>query len=403
MRVLTFGWEFPPHNSGGLGVACEGLAKALAQNGVDVLFVLPKKIPVSSDELELIFADNGTIHARYAKSELYAYKSTERTVSRDGEEQRSVVIEGSLIDEVKAYGEAGADIAESEEFDIIHAHDWLSYCAGIQAKKATGKPLVVHVHATEYDRTGGHGVNEAVFHIEQQGMKYADRVVTVSGYTKSIVVEKYGIDGDKIDVVHNGVDTEYPKRHPPALSQLKEAGKKIVLFLGRKTIQKGPDYFLAAAKRALEVRDDIYFVMAGSGDMENDLIEMAADLGISDKVIFADFLRGDDVDRMYQTADVYVMPSISEPFGITPLESLMNETPVIISKQSGVSEVLTHALKVDFWDTEELANKIIASLTYDTLHSTLRENGCQELESITWDRAAKTTIGTYQQMLLNNS
>lgn len=399
MRVLTFGWEFPPYNSGGLGVACKGLVTALSGRGLDVLFVLPKKIPTNEEPFQILFATEGSLTRKEVQSELYPYIGSAHVSEKTKKSKRSAVIKGSLIDKVKQYGEAAKDIAREEDFDLIHAHDWLSFWAGIKAKEVSGKPLVVHVHATEFDRTAGQGVNEAVFEIEQQGMMGADKVITVSNYTKKIANREYNIPAEKIDVVHNGVDLSEAKELPPVLEEIKSKGNSIVLFLGRKTIQKGPDYFLKAAKRILETRDDIYFVMAGSGDMENMLIEEAARAGMASHFIFTDFLRGDDVHRVYQSADVYVMPSVSEPFGITPLEAVMNGTPVVISKQSGVSEVLTHALAVDFWDIEEMANKIVAAVDYDALNGALVENGQKQLEHISWDRAAEKCISTYQTIV----
>jgi len=283
----------------------------------------------------------------------------------------------------------------TERFDVIHAHDWLTYPAGMMLKAITGKPLVCHIHATEFDRSGEH-INQGVYDIERAGMHCADRVIAVSRLTKAIMHSKYGVDDFKIDVVYNGVaqDGIQPQRGAAI-----EQGDRIVLFLGRITMQKGPEYFIEAAKRVLEQEDRVKFVVAGSGDMAVRMIEHAAAIGIGHKVLFTGFLRGRDVDRVYQMADCYVMPSVSEPFGIAPLEAMRNDVPVIVSKQSGVAEVLTHALKVDFWDTDEMANKIVAVLRYPPLSQTLREHGRFELRSLNWDGAAEKCVKVYARAM----
>jgi glycosyltransferase involved in cell wall biosynthesis len=299
----------------------------------------------------------------------------------------------NLFEEVKRYALAARKIAEQESFDVIHAHDWLTFLAGIEAKKVSKKPLVTHVHATEFDRTGMQGVNQHVYDIEKQGMEAADAVTPVSHFTKELIVKHYGINPDKIHVVHNAVEFENADIEPHKLPQ------KTVLFLGRVTIQKGPDYFIDAAKKVLEVYPDVRFVVAGSGDMETDMIEKASHYGIGDKVLFTGFLRGPDIDRAYRMADVYVMPSVSEPFGLTPLEAIKNGTPAIISKQSGVSEVLKNALKVDFWDVNELANKICGVLKHKALKEELLAHEQHELGQISWDKSADTCHDVYRRVL----
>jgi len=402
MRVLTFGWEFPPHNSGGLGVACQGLSEALADAGVQQVFVLPKQIPTAETDFPIVFADITEVDPKTRRTNHTAYASGNATNETESGRKRtdsSPESDSTLLAEVNEYGKKATSIAQTHSYDLIHAHDWLSYKAGIAAKEVSNVPLVVHVHATEYDRTAGRTGNDAVEAIEKRGMERADRVITVSGYTRSVVLKEYDIDPSKVDVVHNGIETQSPPNLSPALQELKDAGNAIVLFLGRKTIQKGPDYFLKAAERILQQRDDIYFVMAGSGDMEEQLIRQAAEMGIAKHVLFADFLRGDDVDRMYQSADVYVLPSVSEPFGITPLESLMNGTPTVISNQSGVSEILENTLSVDFWDIDDMANKIVAAAMYDGLNNALAKNGKKELQKITWERAAQKCKRTYASVV----
>jgi glycosyltransferase involved in cell wall biosynthesis len=279
-------------------------------------------------------------------------------------------------------------------FDCIHAHDWMTFPAGIALAAVSGKPLVVHVHSTEFDRSG-ENIDQRVYNIERRGMHAATRIVCVSNLTQSICVRRYGVDPKKTDVVYNGIDSEAAQPHAEGGGDRIESKDRIVLFLGRITMQKGPEYFIRAAKRVLEKNPDAKFVVAGSGDMAIRMIEEAAYLGIGSRVLFTGFLRGRDVDRVFRMADVYVMPSVSEPFGIAPLEAMRNDVPVIISKQSGVSEVLTHALKVDFWDIDEMANKIVAVLRHPPLGQTLREHGSFELRRLTWDGAAQRCVGVY--------
>ena len=302
---------------------------------------------------------------------------------------------GDLFAEADRYARLVVSQVRGEKFDAIHAHDWLTFPAGAALAAASGRPLVVHVHSTEFDRSG-ENVNKRVFDVERRGMHAAMRVVCVSELTRSIVIRRYGIDPAKVDVVYNGIDADEFQPEPGEQIASKD---KIVLFLGRITMQKGPEYFIAAAKRVLEKIPNAKFIMAGSGDMELRMIELAAHLGIGHRVLFTGFLRGSDVDRMYQMADCYVMPSVSEPFGIAPLEAMRNDVPVIISRQSGVSEVLTHALKVDFWDIDDMANKIVAVLRHPPLGQTLRSHGAFELRRLTWDGAAKKCEDVYTRMI----
>ncbi|MGA1467622.1 MAG: glycosyltransferase [Phycisphaerales bacterium] len=305
---------------------------------------------------------------------------------------------GDLVAEADRYARFCVDAAQDVEFDVIHAHDWLTYPAGLTLSRMTGKPLVVHVHATEFDRSGEH-VNQAVYNIERRGMHGAARVITVSMLTRNIAVNRYGVNPAKIDVVYNGVDLE------PSAAGLQPIGQrdKIVLYFGRITHQKGPEYFLAAAKRVLELVEDVKFVVAGSGDLAASMIQRAAEMGIGHKVLFTGFLRGKDIARVFAIADLYVMPSVSEPFGIAPLEALSHNVPVLISKSSGVSEVLVNALKVDFWDVDDMANKIIAVLRHPPLSRTLVEHGQFEVRGITWDGAATKCVQTYEAAIGDRS
>lgn len=297
-----------------------------------------------------------------------------------------------LFGDAERYARIVAAIAPLLDFDLIHAHDWLAYPAGMAARAVTGKPLICQVHATEFDRSGDGDINQQVYDIERAGAHTADRVVAVSRLTKEILIHRYGVDGGKIDVVYNGVDAEESQ---PTMGGKIEKHDKIVLFLGRITLQKGPEYFIRAAARVLEKVENVKFVVAGSGDMAVRMIEEAASLGIGHKVLFTGFLRGKDVDDVYRMADCYVMPSVSEPFGIVALEAIQRDTPTIISKQSGVSEVLSHALKVDFWDINDMADKIAAVLRFPPLSETLREHGPMELRRLTWADSARKAVASY--------
>lgn len=390
-RVLMLGWELPPYNSGGLGTACEGLATALVDQEVETIFVLPKKLPINPENFRLLFAGPATL-SDAERVTFSAYKNG------SGVEQDFAGL--NLLDEVRLYARRVRKIVEKEDFDVIHAHDWLAFPAGLVAKEVSGKPLVVHVHATEYDRGGGASINQEVYKIEKKGMDLADQIIAVSEWTKKLLVKYYGIKAEKIKVVHNGVRAEDYGVLPSTLEALKKSGNKIVLFVGRITLQKGPDYFVQLAKKVLELEPKVYFVMVGTGDMLPQVMKLAAELRISDRFFFPGFLRGAELARVYQSADIYILPSVSEPFGITPLESLANGTPVLVSKQSGVAEVLSHALKVDFWDIDEMTNQILAVLRHDSLQKTLSEFGREEVKNVTWTEAAKKCLDIYKQVLV---
>ncbi|MBM4110347.1 MAG: glycosyltransferase [Phycisphaerae bacterium] len=301
---------------------------------------------------------------------------------------------GDLVAQSERYAQFCVQSARGLDFDVIHAHDWLTYPAGIAVARLTGKPLVVHVHATEFDRSGEH-VNQVVYNIERRGMHAAARVLAVSMLTKNLCTNRYGVPAEKIDVVYNGVDLD------PAQAGIKriERHEKIVLYFGRITMQKGPEFFVRAAKRVLEVMGDVRFVVAGSGDQAQRMIELAAQLGIGGKMTFTGFLRGRDISRVFSMADLYVMPSVSEPFGIAPLEAMGHRVPVIISRNSGVSEILMHALKVDFWDVDDIANKIVAVLRHPPLQRALQDHGEFEVRGIGWDGAARKCVDSYRRAI----
>jgi glycogen synthase len=426
MKVLMFGWEFPPHITGGLGTACFGLTKGLVKHDTDIVFVVPKAYGDESEEaVRIVSASDVTIdldkdeevaywdRVQYMEvgSNIIPYVGPEDFVKLREEEKRSTKSFKSkvfsqkyefsgkyglnLMEEVARYALVGSAIATKTEFDIIHAHDWLTYSAGVAAKETTGKPLIVHMHATEFDRSG-ENINSDVFAIEQRGMQAADRVIAVSHMTRKTVIERYGIDPDKVVTVHNAVE---PSEKPAMLHIGKQVSEKVVTFLGRITYQKGPEYFVEAARKVLMRDTNVRFVMAGSGDMLNKMVQRVARLRIGHKFHFTGFLKGDDVDKMFAMSDVFVMPSISEPFGIVPLEAMRSNVPVVISKQSGVAEVLKHALKVDFWDIDGMADAIYGLCHYAPLSKTFIKYGKDEVDSLKWEHSAFHVKQVYESVL----
>lgn len=422
MKVLMFGWEFPPHISGGLGTACYGLVKGLAHHNQDMIFVVPKLWGDEDPLAEFVNASDVEIDYREKRfrsvwknltylevgSFLIPYLSPEQYASftqgiKEGKENLEDSVFSTkfsfsgkygkdLIQEVSRYALVAAQIAKDKHHDIIHAHDWLAFPAGIAAKSISGKPLVAHVHATEFDRSG-QTVNQQVYEIERAGMEAADKIIAVSQLTKNTIVANYGIPEDKVVVVHNAVlDTSAIKS-----KEVKKVPEKIVTFLGRITFQKGPEYFVEAAAKVLKKDENVRFVMAGSGDLLNRMIQRVAELRIGTKFHFTGFLRGKDVDHMFAISDVYVMPSVSEPFGISPLEAVRHNTPVIISKQSGVAEVLQNAVKVDFWDIDAMADAIFALLHYDGISKMFKELGREELKRLKWEHVALKVINVYKE------
>lgn len=423
-----FGWEFPPHIAGGLGTACYGMTRGLARNDVEVIFVMPHasgdedqrfvKV-VNASDVEALYGDtaNGAddivkkmtfIHidsnmVPYISPEEYAsyhdeyVKSGKKVWETSDVWKQRYTFSGkygaNLMEEVARYAVVAAQVAKDLEgqFDVIHAHDWLTYFAGIAAKRVSGKPLVVHMHATEFDRSG-ENINTQTYAIERAGMHAADRVIAVSNLTRNIVINKYGVPADRVVTVHNAV------RFAEKKETLPERGveDKIVTFLGRITYQKGPDYFVEAAAKVLKRVPNVRFVMAGSGDMMNHVIRRVARLGIADRFHFTGFLRGDDVHKMFQLSDVYVMPSVSEPFGISPLEAMRSNVPVIISKQSGVAEVLDYAVKVDYWDVDAMADAIYGLVAYPSLNKMFAEKGLEEVTRLKWNNAAAKIKAVYQ-------
>ncbi|NPA67363.1 MAG: glycosyltransferase [Chlorobi bacterium] len=474
MKVLMFGWEFPPHISGGLGTACYGLTKALsAFDDIEILFVVPKlygdedksvarlisagniSIKQYKTNTEKIFGEKTSsvsknnlshnfetlitdkllkkIEFIEIKSKLQPYishdeykkflkehkhnildKSKKLYYEKDGiikevtleeYEKTSRIKEGKynfsgtygseLLKEVYYYAQVAKVIAAENDFDIIHAHDWLTNAAGIAAKEISGKPLVIHVHATEFDRGGFDRIDSRVFALEKAGMEAADKIITVSNLTKNILIKHYGINPEKIVTVYNAVEPQNNLKK----KYKKNVKEKLVTFLGRITYQKGPAYFINAAYKVLQKTDNVRFVMAGSGDMFHEMIRYAAKLGITDKFHFTGFLKGEEVNKMFAISDVYVMPSVSEPFGISPLEAARSNVPVIISKQSGVAEVLKNAVKTDYWDEDALADAIYGIITYKGLSEMFKKQSKKEVDEMKWDKPAKEIKEIYYTLL----
>ncbi len=476
MKVLMFGWEFPPHISGGLGTACYGLTKSLsAFDDIEILFVVPKLYGDEDNKVaDLINAGNITVKQHKinfkeilnkkehlfkttneinkterlntllknidyieVKSKLQPYlsqeefnlflkekniqgtnlkidktgklfyekdgiikeitfeKSEELYSAEEGKYNFSGKYGSNLLEEVYYYAQVAKIIAAENDFDIIHAHDWLTNAAGIAAKEVSGKPLVIHVHATEFDRGGFDRTDTRVYALEKAGMDAADKIITVSNLTRNTVINQYHINPEKVQTVYNAVEPQEAEK----TVYTKHIKDKIVTFLGRITYQKGPAYFINAAHKVLQKTDGVRFVMAGNGDMFKQMIRYAAELGITDKFYFTDFLKGDEVTKMFSISDVYVMPSVSEPFGISPLEAMRSNVPVIISKQSGVAEVLKNAVKIDYWDEDALADAIYGIIKYDGLSKMFIKQSKKEVDEMKWDIPAKEVKEIYQTIL----
>lgn len=399
-NVLMFGWEFPPYNSGGLGVACEGLSKALSSSGVPLTFVLPMKVPIRASWCNFIFANESVSVTEEEVKKLFSGYQSHAVVST-GIKRYGLpeYVSGGLVERVRSYAKKAPAIAKTNPHSVIHAHDWLTFPAGIAAKEVSGKPLVAHIHATEFDRSGSDSVNREIFNIEREGFRQADMVVAVSGRTREKVIEKYGISPSKVQVVHNGIEfSNNISISEGNLESLKKSGNSIVLFVGRITLQKGPDYFVDMAEKVLKYEPKTFFVVSGSGDMEGEMIRRVAAKGLSNKFIFCGFLRGDELAKVYKAADIFVMPSVSEPFGLVPLEAMISDVPVLVSKESGVSEVISSALKSHFWDIDDMADKVVSVLRHKKLKGHLSINGKSEVKGIHWKKAADSLISLYNSL-----
>lgn len=419
-----FGWEFPPFKSGGLGTACYGLTKALSKQNAEITFVIPKApYDIKSDFVNLLVAksfefdenaitvDDPNITIKKIDSLLtpyMTYSEYDFEISKRNKEllKKGIKIKPSkdtddavygnnLYEEVWHYTQKAKLVAAYSDFDVINCHDWMTFKAGIEAKKISGKPLVCHIHATEFDRCPG-AVNQYVYELEREGFENADIIIANSHLTKGNVVNHYGIDPEKVQVVHLGIEQSEQEYQ---VESKKSTTEKTVLFLGRITHQKGPDYFVKAAKEVLKFEPDTKFIVVGNGNMLPEMINSACELGVMKNMSFAGFLTGKDVHKAFQQADVYVMPSVSEPFGLTPLESIKNGTPTIISKQSGISEVLNNTLKCDFWDINQLTNQIVSVIRYNALKKELTQNAQTEVKKMGWDEPAIKCKNIFQEAI----
>lgn len=418
MNALMFGWEFPPHILGGLGTASYGLTRGMAQQeDLSITFVIPKPY---GDEDQSFLKIIGACHVPVVYKDV-SYQQVEQVqgnimhpdeyfyyrdrirydFTRIGTNELGCIefsgrYPDNLLQEISNYEAVAGVLAHSLDFDVIHSHDWLTYPAGIFAKQITGKPLVIHVHATDFDRSRGQ-VNPTVYSIERRGMDVADHIICVSELTRRTVIEKYHQDPRKVTTVHNAVDP-IPNVEQFVKTPRKE---KLVTFLGRITMQKGPEYFVEAAAKVLKRTQNVRFVMAGSGDKMQAMIDLVAERGIADKMHFTGFLKGKEVTQMLADSDVYMMPSVSEPFGISPLEAMQVGTPSIISKQSGCAEILSHAIKTDYWDIDAMADAIYAIVEYPSIYETLSREGRNEVNQITWDKAGLKVRAIYDTVINN--
>lgn len=417
MKALMFGWEFPPHILGGLGTASYGLTKGMWECGdMDITFVIPKPFGDEDRHFAHIVGASQTpvawrdVSREYVESRIgkvmdpdlyfrlrdHIYADFNYMRTNDlGCIEFSGRYPDNLLEEINNYSIVAGVIARTIPCDVIHSHDWLTYPAGIHAKQVTGKPLVIHVHATDYDRSRGN-VNPTVFGIERDGMTNADHIITVSELTRRTVIDKYSIDPAKVTTVHNAV-TPLPEEYLNV--KVEKPKDKIVTFLGRITMQKGPEYFVETAARVLRNNRNVRFVMAGSGDMMNKMITLAAERDIADRFHFPGFQKGIQVYEMLKASDVYVMPSVSEPFGISPLEAMQMGVPSIISKQSGCAEILNNVIKTDYWDIDAMADAINSLINYPAIHRQLSEEGLAEVNRITWDKAGRKVIDIYNKVL----
>ncbi len=419
MKALMFGWEFPPHILGGLGTASYGLTKGMYNNGdMEISFVIPKPQGDEEKGFANIIGANCTpvawrdVNRDYVEGRIgkvmdpQLYFDLRDHIYADFNYMRlndlgCIEFSGrypdNIIEEINNYSIVAGVISRTIPCDVIHSHDWLTYPAGIHAKNVTGKPLVIHVHATDFDRSRGN-VNPTVFGIEKDGMENADHIITVSDLTRRTVIDKYGISPDKVTTVHNAV---IPLSDELLNLPRREKKDMVITFLGRITMQKGPEYFVEAAAKVLQKNRNVRFVMAGSGDMMDDMIRLAAKRNIADRFHFTGFLRGRQVYEMLADSDVYVMPSVSEPFGISPLEAMEMGVPSIISKQSGCAEILDYVIKTDYWDIDAMADAMHALVSYPGLHNMLRDKGIEEIHRITWEKAGKKVIDIYRQVMDN--
>ncbi|MBC7459616.1 glycosyltransferase family 4 protein [Candidatus Saccharibacteria bacterium] len=402
MNILMLGWELPPHNSGGLGVACYHLSKALALQGASIDFVVPYS--AKHDNIDYMQIHHATTLSPLDRYGMGAYDSNFLVSTEPG----SVVKDVKDIRGVQRhYTKFVEQLVTKKQFDAIHAHDWLTMEAGIRAKQLTNAPLIVHVHATEFDRAGGNRGNPIVHEIEYQGLMIADRIIAVSDITKQIIVREYGIPADKVEVMHNAIDVDsfndgyqYDNRTYRYLEGLKDEGYTVISAVTRFTIQKGLEYLVRAVAKANQRYDRIALLLAGDGEQRDELIALASELGISDKIFFTGFVRGKQWRDAYSVSDIFVMSSVSEPFGLTALEAAHHDNALIITKQSGVSEVLNSIFTYNFWDVDRLADQIVGIATSDALRNSLKVNVTHEYAQLSWNDVAKKCMKLYDRSLV---
>lgn len=409
------GWEFPPHFAGGAGIVCAELSKALNDKNVEVTFLMPSgpqnvydKVNSEKQKLNILIANNlkkeYDVQIKTVDSLLQAYDSQSLYQQRYEElkekDQANELYGSNLKEEIFRFADKAAQIAKDLEFDVIHAHDWVTFPAAIKIKEVTQKPLAVHVHITEFDKSGNLHADPFIYRVEKEGMDKSDIVITVSNRVKNRCISHYYTDPNKIRVVHNAATPMNDELHEG--NGLKK-GRKMVLFAGRVTMQKGPEFLMRAAKKVCQIEDNVLFAVAGSGDMLPKMKAMAKEYDIEDQFYFHGFYTREEAEQLFSMADVFIMPSVSEPFGVVPFEAQMKKTPTIISKQSGISEVLQHSLKVDFWDINQMASKIISLLHYEELHQELQEKGYSESKQANWDGPASKCLNIYHEMMMSRN
>ncbi len=402
LHSLMFGWEYPPHHSGGLGVACQGLVKGLLQNGVKVTLVLPHPHG-QNDGAHMVYPTEDTVSTILVPSLLQPYETAEQykqrlnitSIPREG----STLYGADMGQAVESFAAMAVEMTKDVRPDVVHAHDWMTYEAGRRAARHHKVPFVAHIHATELDRTN-FSPNQWIAERERLGLLAADRIIAVSQYTRNLIVQHYGIDPAKVSVVYNGHNLEHiGTSHQPLQIQHGSRKTPLVLFLGRLTIQKNPWQFLQVARRIANIMPETQFVMAGDGEMLTEMVDLACELGIADRVIFTGKVRGREIEKLYRNASCFVMPSLSEPFGLVALEAIAHGAPVVVTRQSGVAEVLDHAFKVDFWDTEKMADCIITILREEPLADQLKTEAPRILQKLTWKNQAGYVQSIYHDSI----
>lgn len=400
-----FGWEYPPIHLGGLGVACQGLVRGLLRQDVKVTLVLPHPNGEAAKELDVLAPTPEDLQRIVIRSQMHPYDTfcsyTERVqqIAQGGNNPQ--IYGKDLAQEIENYTAMSVELTKNIQPDIIHCHDWMTYEAGIRAARHHHKPLVAHIHATELDRTHFQP-NPWIYDREKRGFEQADRIIAVSNYTKNILVQHYGISPDKISVVHNGNMKPDLMYNDSLRSEFKRIhGGPMVLFLGRLTVQKGPNQFLDMAAEVHSQRPEVRFVMAGDGHMLGELVHRSHELGLQDVLSFAGKVSNEEAQKLFAQADCFVMPSLSEPFGLVALEAVAQGTPVVLSNQSGVGEVVSHAMKVDFWDTSKMADCVLTILRDDAMAKQLKAEAPHILNTLTWENQAQHVRSLYQQILSN--